>query len=104
MPIHYRQGDVLLIAIDRLPDRAIPEKQEKRVVLAYGEVTGHAHALDTLHSKLYSRGTERFLATTEGAFLVHEEHDAIALPAGFYRVVIQHEYAPNEILPRPVID
>ncbi len=58
-----RQGDVLLAKIEKLPKDAIEIKtEESRVVLAYGEVTGHAHAFyDVSKVKLWSAGAERFL-------------------------------------------
>jgi hypothetical protein len=33
----------------------------------------------------------------EGGRFVHEEHDAISLPKGWYRVIRQREYVPAEI-------
>lgn len=42
----YRQGDVLLERIEKMPAGLTAAKRDAgRVVLAYGEVTGHAHAL-----------------------------------------------------------
>ena len=38
---------------------------------------------------------ERFLRIVTEARLTHEEHAAIALPPGLYRVVRQREYAPG---------
>ncbi len=41
-----RQGDVLLIPVKRILDDATPVARDHgRVVLAYGEVTGHSHAI-----------------------------------------------------------
>jgi hypothetical protein len=41
-----RQGDVLIVPVSSLPAGLEPVKREKgRVVLAHGEVTGHAHAI-----------------------------------------------------------
>jgi hypothetical protein len=42
----YRQGDVLVQQVDEIPDglHAVP-LDKGRVILAYGEVTGHAHAV-----------------------------------------------------------
>lgn len=46
-PTMFRQGDVLIVAIAAMPAEVTPEKPDAgRAVLAYGEVTGHAHALD----------------------------------------------------------
>lgn len=101
----YRQGDVLLVRIeDELPESA--EKataNENRVVLAYGEVTGHAHAIALSQATLFVDGDSRFLKVAEsGADLVHEEHSTIHLEPGVYRVVQQREYIPNSS--RTVLD
>jgi hypothetical protein len=98
MNIHYRQGDVLLLKVNELPTDATPDQSEgHRIVLAYGEVTGHAHALSTAHAALYKIGDERYVVAQDGATLVHEEHSAITLEPGVYRVVRQREYAPREV-------
>lgn len=45
-PLSFRQGDVALVRIGTLPANltAVP-LDRGRIVLAYGEVTGHAHAI-----------------------------------------------------------
>lgn len=98
----YRQGDVLIISVDSLPSGAVQEEVADRIVLAYGEVTGHAHALDSTLAVAYRHKEERFLEARQGATVVHEEHGPIVLPPGFYQVVRQREYTPTEI--RPVCD
>lgn len=99
-----RQGDVFLERIDTLPTGAVEEKREPGgVVLAHGESTGHAHRVKR-RARGFSVGAERFLVVLRGgAEVTHEEHDAIKLPAGNYRVVRQVEYSPGE-LPRTVAD
>lgn len=94
---HYRQGDVLLILVDGLPQEAQEAQldEKHRIVLAYGEVTGHAHAVSTAHAVLYKTGQERFLHVKTGSALVHEEHTAINLDPGTYKVVQQREYIPQ---------
>ena len=43
-----RQGDVLLVPVDAIPEAAKPVARDHgRVVLAYGEATGHAHAISS---------------------------------------------------------
>jgi hypothetical protein len=92
----YRQGDVLLVKQDDLPDNAKPATSEAgRIVLAYGEVTGHAHAIDGRLATLYSAGNQRFVQAEEGATLTHEEHASIALETGVYEVIRQREYTPS---------
>lgn len=43
---HIRQGDVLLTPVQSLPAGCVEVPNDRnRIVLAYGEVTGHAHAI-----------------------------------------------------------
>ena len=98
----FRQGDVLLVAVqpERLPTHArpLPRDARGRLVLALGEVTGHAHAVAAPDAELLGDPEtldERFLRIVTEARLTHEEHAAIALPPGLYRVVRQREYAPG---------
>ena len=57
-PVLYRQGDVLLRAIDAIPDSATftVERDAGRIVLAYGEVTGHAHAIVAPEGRIHFAG------------------------------------------------
>lgn len=103
----FRQGDVFLDPCANIPKTARKVPRDKgRVVLAYGEVTGHAHAIASQHAHLFSN--ERFgqkmtyLKVDEPVILAHEEHDEHELPAGNYRVVQQREYDPQA--PQPVRD
>lgn len=101
---HYRQGDVLLRPVKAIPDDAKHQEVKDRIVLAYGEVTGHAHAIHDLENVDVFVGAngEMYLQVKSDASLVHEEHATIALPAGNYERVIQREYSPEEI--RDVMD
>jgi hypothetical protein len=99
-----RQGDVLLVPVERLPKGAVPVKSsERRLVLAVGETTGHAHVVAGPHARLFAAGPwtstsrrTRFLVVDgEPATLVHEEHDPVTVPPGNYRVVRQREYEPQ---------
>ena len=111
---HFRQGDVLLLAVDpdSLPAYARPvPRRGGRVVLAEGEVTGHAHAIHSPAATLMRLGSgadaPRFLRTNARVDVVHEEHGTIALPEGLYSVVIQREYVLPEVSPvafRRVVD
>lgn len=103
---HYRQGDILLIPIQAIPEQAKKARRKNgRLVLAEGEATGHAHAvLDrtaTLY-ELFSPGDvaelrQRFLNVTAEVALVHDEHATIQLPPGEYEVRRQREYSPERI-------
>lgn len=100
IPWMIRQGDVALVAIDAIPIDAaeLPRDEGDRVVLAYGEVTGHAHALhEPGVTMLRAANADVFLRVIAPSNLVHEEHAKIAVPPGKYRVVRQREYSPEEI-------
>lgn len=91
----YRQGDVLIVKIDSLPEGTQQIKPDNgRTILAYGEVTGHAHAIDASVSRLFevSGVEDKFLVVDEATSVTHEEHSAIALEPGTYQVRIQREY------------
>ena len=97
MPEMYRQGDVLLVKTEAIPkDSEEVPPTEQRIVLAYGEVTGHAHAIAVMQAKIFALGDTRYLSVGDaGADLVHEEHSTIHLTPGCYRIVHQREYVPN---------
>lgn len=100
-PPTYRQGDVLLLAVDA-PKRAlvpIPRDSAGRIVLAYGEVTGHAHAIHDALAELFEEKEEGqlYLRVVNPCHLSHEEHGAIQLDPGYYHVVRQREYVAGEI-------
>jgi hypothetical protein len=95
-----RQGDVALVAVNEIPADAEPVARDaqNRVVLAYGEVTGHAHALhESSVVMLRAANADVFLRVTAPATLRHEEHHSIEIPAGQYRVVRQREYSPKVV-------
>ena len=96
-----RQGDVFIERVNFNPrkktHKVIP-RDNGRVILAYGEVTGHAHAVCEPGVELIElENGERFLVSGSGISIQHEEHATITLPAGNYRVVRQREYSPEEI-------
>ncbi len=97
-----RQGDVLIIATSKIPKGLKPvDRENGRIVLAHGEVTGHCHAIDSntalfLESDL-AEMADRFLRVEEQVEVVHDEHDPITLPPGDYIVRRQREYSPEEI-------
>jgi hypothetical protein len=101
----YRQGDVLIVSVLSIPDDAQPLKRTKRgVVLAEGEVTGHAHRIPSRSASLYRTEMDaRYMRVTAPVALNHEEHTTVKIPAGNYRVTIHAEYSPGE-LPRQVED
>lgn len=96
-----RQGDVIIERVQRIPGKVTPvERDNGKVILAYGEVTGNSHAVLDPDVELLSTAdaAERFLRVgSQGATVVHEEHGPITLAPGNYRVRIQREYSPEAI-------
>lgn len=90
----YRQGDVLIIKVKELPQVLTKVQPDKgRNILAYGEVTGHAHALPAKTCLLQEDPEgKRFLTIPKIAKLTHEEHNTITLPRGNYQIIQQVEY------------
>jgi len=93
-----QQGDVLLNQIKTLPKDAKQLKpKDKRYILADGEVTGHAHAIEALESiELYEVNDTLYLKVISPAPLIHEEHNTINLPVGLYEVGRVVEIDPFE--------
>lgn len=94
----YRQGDVFLQRIAKIPEgRKIVRENG---VLAYGEVTGHSHAvMDKTAAEVYEMEGALFLSVSAdgGVSIRHEEHGLITVPKGDYSVTIQREYTPEGI-------
>lgn len=98
MDKQYRQGDVLLVKVTSLPHDAEAEKiDDKHIILAYGETTGHAHRLSTAYATAYKWQGNRLIEVHQPSELIHEEHNSINLPPGVYKVVLQREYSPSKI-------
>ena len=97
--VMFRQGDVLIRSTNITEKGDAIERDNGRVVLAYGEVTGHAHAIAAPNAKLFALAGEmtRYLlqVTKTPVELKHEEHSTIVLPPGNYEVVRQREYTPQ---------
>ena len=105
-----RQGDVLLIPVELIPTRAKPAPRDsrKRIVLAEGEVTGHAHCVLDDEATLFIQDdldemADRFLRVeSEAVEVVHEEHDVVTVERGDWIIRQKREYQPEA--PRQVAD
>lgn len=98
----YRQGDVLVVPVESIPKKLERiDREGGRVVLAHGEVTGHAHAIRDSRAALFRdpKLAAIFLTVGGGASvdLEHDEHSTVALRPGNYRVIRQREYSPEAI-------
>lgn len=87
----YRQGDVLIIETNKKGGAPLP-KDNGKVVLAYGEVTGHSHAIVKGAVLLEAPKCTGILKVETEAPLKHEEHATIVLPKGSYEIIQQVEY------------
>ena len=91
-----RQGDILLVAVDHQPPKNARLTTE--VVLAEGELTGHAHRLRAAQVLEWEVAGQRYIRVLgdEPGTLNHEEHDpvpvAVVQPETTYRVVLQREW------------
>lgn len=114
-----RQGDVQLQPVKSLPKGCTEIAPEgNRIVLAHGEVTGHAHAIydhiatpaaaDEIAEAAIARAQSkarlwrapdgsRYLEVAETVTLRHEEHTPHTLAPGIYHLPTQVEYTPAEL-------
>lgn len=121
MDYQVRQGDVYLFRItESLPDATAAKPVGKNHVLAYGEATGHCHAIkkedcelfeanDNIRALAKKYGVTDDRAVTHGLRIVVDntkllhgtpsrgfsdpDHDPIDLPAGDYIVLRPREYS-----------
>ncbi len=97
--MQYRQGDVFIERVNSIPEDLTPVARDNgRTVLAYGEVTGHAHAIHEEVELFEEREGRFYLKADVEATVVHEEHGPITLDPGMYRVTRQREYTPARIV------
>ncbi|MDP6532569.1 MAG: hypothetical protein QGH89_01900 [Candidatus Marinimicrobia bacterium] len=118
MSVKYQQGDVLLAAVpeeevtnhrDRYAVRT--GNEDKKIILAEGEATGHHHRFEVASldpgvtvTAFHSKETwiRRRMTTAQfpeyihieggSATLYHEEHNPLTLPPGTYRRSIVREF------------
>jgi hypothetical protein len=112
-----RQGDVLVVRVAALPSRITPKARDAgRVILAYGEVTGHCHQVVGTHVLHYDApdaataamallrdagypmtlteaNAPTFLDIADPATVEHDEHTAHTLPAGRYVALRQVQWS-----------
>ena len=109
--MQVRQGDVFLELVEDVESVELGERvplDKGRVVLAYGEATGHSHAISDKGAILFfakdkAANQDRFLRVLRPVSLRHEEHAPIELPQGLYRVRRQREWQDSDE-PRVVAD
>jgi hypothetical protein len=96
-----RHGDVVIYPISEEEAQELKAKGKKaerengRLVLAHGEVTGHAHAVVEPTAMMFDLDDSKLLELPKLSLLTHEEHKDIELPAGNYRIYQKRQYKPN---------
>jgi len=105
----FAQGDIIIERVDDAPTGPpIGIDPDGAVVLARGEATGHRHAfygggVTMFRDDALARDmpTELYIGHvnvgTSGADLRHEEHSAISLAPGTYRIRRQREFDLGEV-------
>lgn len=118
-----RQGDVYLFRVDSLPEATAAKPVGKNHVLAYGEATGHCHAIakddcelfeanDNIRALAKKHGVTDDRAVTHGLRIVvnntvlrhgtpsrgftDPDHTPIDLPCGDYIVLRPREYDDSD--------
>lgn len=99
-----RQGDVL---IEKCHAQKGEWKRVKNPILAEGEATGHAHVMecrDEIEELIdTAKDGTRFFRVPSAATVTHQEHNAVTLEPGTYRVSRQREWTDADE-PRQVAD
>lgn len=87
-----RQGDLLIIKINRIPPGA---RKRHSLVLAEGEATGHLHRLN--QGEVFAKDGQLYFQVAEHSqsILTHPEHHSITFTPGTYEVIHQREYEPG---------
>lgn len=98
----YGHGDVIIKEIDELPQGVTAVEPTKGLaVLAYGEISGHAHCLDATKAHLFKLGDEMYMECIQDVDLKHQKldrsqaldaHETVVLPRGTYSIGIVREF------------
>lgn len=92
----FRQGDLLFTKASSVPKG----KVRKNGHILEGEATGHIHRVGVLaDAEVVECGEELYLRVTAegGVSIMHEDHAALTIPKGNWRIERQREYSPEEI-------
>lgn len=97
----FRQGDLLIIPISKVPINAELRTDN---ILALGEATGHKHQLIGNGQISGKQSGIQYVEIVEPSKIVHEEHKEISLDKGSYVIIHQREYDPFAQMTRRVMD
>jgi len=99
----YGHGDVIVKEIDEIPKNANKMPYTDRFsVLAYGEISGHAHCLEADKTELFKDDNGQvYLRCNQDVELKHQKldgsaskdaHGTIVIPKKDYKIDIKREY------------
>lgn len=94
--IAFRQGDLLFVKIDKLPNNVAPRK-EKNNVLRQGE-HGGIHYVE--NAEIYeTKLGDIYLVNEKGEIVIKHttNHKDLILPPGIYEMRVQREYGVGNI-------
>lgn len=94
IPNHYRQGDVLLMQIDQIPN--VKKMTGKTVTVAEGEATGHHHSFVENAVGFGDGKLADFVEVKSPAEIIHQEHGHIKIAPEKYLVGRQVEEGEDE--------
>ena len=96
---HFRQGDLYLqkVTEKNIEDFQKVNTENGKLILAYGEVTGHHHSIAACPGvELFKNAEgEMILKIDSKVTIEHHTHSGIILDPGMYEAYIQEEYDPE---------
>lgn len=88
--VNYRHGDVLIIAVNEIPDKAIKQND---LTLARGEQTGHHHTIvEGMGERLIFNDEMYLRIQSDIAKIDHPEHGLKTLIKGNYKIKIRRQW------------
>ena len=107
---YIQHGDVLIKQVSSIPKNAKIKKNNRGIVLAEGETTGHAHVIQEKENvELFELDNTLYINVKNNSHVTvtHEEHKPIIIDlpgTGFYEIGIVKEYDHFAEEARSVID
>lgn len=87
MKNYYQQGDVLLKEIDKKAIKGVEVKDDNVIKSASNQ-----HSLGNGNYAIYKDNDDVYLEIKSQTEVLHQEHDKLVIPTGFYKVVTVLEY------------
>ena len=99
-----QQGDVRVIRVAKLPKGVKACTRPDKLVLAYGEASGHKHQLVEECDVYEAADGTLYLNVETPTTIRHEEHGPVTLPEGLWQVKRVREFDHLEQMAREVRD